>query len=394
MEEQTRAYLSARFGDHYAESSVPTPPAADRREWGYIPFSPGSTTMVRHRSLVELGRLEDFLARQAPRHVYYSAARYDDPDAGTMDAKGWRGADLVFDLDADHLPGVDPEADGLADMLETCKGALRRLLDLLVDDFGFHDHDVVFSGGRGYHVHVRDERVLELGREERREIVDYVLGADVNFDAIVRTETVAGEVGRETPADKRTLPTDGGWSRRVHDQLLDYVDDLLAMDDEDALEELTAFDGIGEGRAEAILRAARTNHDELAAGNVDVHGAFVGLAEKLAARTVATEHAPIDEPVTTDVNRLIRLPGSLHGGTGLRVTHIDRGDLDGFDPFEDAVPGSFRGDRITVDVRDGGPTPFTRADGTFTVEEGVSTVPERVGLFLMAHGRAEKGKEG
>ena len=397
MQEQTRAYLSARFGDYYAGARVPDPPAANRREWGYIPFSRGSTTMVRHRSLLDMGALGDFLEREAPRHVYYSAARYDDPDAGTMGAKGWLGADLVFDLDADHLPGVDPEAQGLGEMLATCKDALGRLLDLLADDFGFADYDVVFSGGRGYHVHVRDERLLELGRAERREIVDYVLGTDVDFETIVRTELVSGDTGRETPAPKKTLPTDGGWGGRVHRRLLALLEELAALDDDDALERLQAYDGIGQKSAETVLGAIRNNAGELRSGNVEPGGAGTSkIARALVAETVAAEHAPIDEPVTTDVNRLIRLPGSLHGGSGLRVTPIEEGDLAAFDPFEHAVPAPFRGDEIAVDVHDPGPTPFPdpSGDGTFTVQEGYNYVPEHVGVFLMARGRGEKGKEG
>jgi len=52
-------------------------------------------------------------------------------------------------------------------MLAECKQALLRLLDFLEDDFSFDDLTVVFSGGRGYHVHVRDESVRELDSEAR-----------------------------------------------------------------------------------------------------------------------------------------------------------------------------------------------------------------------------------
>ncbi|MFQ3284045.1 MAG: DNA primase small subunit, partial [Natronomonas sp.] len=131
MDGRTREYLKGRFGDYYRRTAVSPPPAGNEREWGYITWSSGGTTMVRHHSLLDIaggGDLGGFLAGERPRHVYFSAGRYDDPDAGTMGGKGWRGSDLVFDLDADHLPGVDPETTTYAEMLEECKGALRRLL--------------------------------------------------------------------------------------------------------------------------------------------------------------------------------------------------------------------------------------------------------------------------
>ncbi len=41
------------------------------------------------------------------------------------------------------------------------------------------------------------------------------------------------------------------------------------------------------------------------------------------------------------MKRLIRLPGSLHGKTGLKVVTLTRDQMDDFDPLRDAVPGSF-----------------------------------------------------
>jgi DNA primase small subunit len=394
MEERTRAYLRGRFGDHYRQASVTPPPAANEREWGFIPWTEGpGETMVRHRSLLDLGEIEDFLGRRKPRHVYFSAGRYDEPSASTMSDKGWRSSDLVFDLDADHLPSVVLGEDSYAEMLEKCKDALLRLLDFLEDDFGFEDLTVVFSGGRGYHVHVRDERIRHLERDARREIVDYVRGIGLEFDELVDEESVAGTAGRSSPAQKRTLSTEGGWSARAHRHMLAVVDELLAMEEADALDRLQEYDGIGEGKATAALTAARNNYDELERGNIDVHSAVYGIAKVLVQETVAAENAPIDEPVTTDTNRLIRLPGSLHGGSGLAVRRIERDDIDAFDPLVDAVPATFRDhDRdITVEVTDGGPVEL---DGeSITLEAGNQTVPEHVGVFLMARGRARKLQE-
>ncbi|MEF8808323.1 DNA primase small subunit PriS [Natronomonas sp.] len=393
MDGRTRDYLKGRFGDHYRRVAVPTPPAANEREWGYITWSDGGTTMVRHHSHLDLvggGDLEDFLAGERPRHVYFSAGRYDDPGASSMGQKGWRGSDLVFDLDADHLPGVDPEADSYAEMLSVCKDALLRLLDLLENDFAFDDMTVVFSGGRGYHVHVRDPGVLELSRAARREIVDYVLGEDVEFEDIVSTEAVAGSAGRKSPAQKRSLP-DGGWAGRTSERLNEFVDELLAMGEADALERLQGFEGIGEGKAKAALNAAQNNREEIERGNVDVHPAVHSIAKHLFQSVLEDGAAPIDEPVTTDINRLIRLPGSLHGGSGLKVTHIDRAAVEEFDPLVDAVPETFVGEEITVYVRED--VTVELQGESFRLTEGVASVPEYVGVFAMARGHATKAGE-
>ncbi|SFC49836.1 DNA primase small subunit [Halobiforma haloterrestris] len=391
MEERTRAYLRGRFRDHYRRTEITPPPAANEREWGFIPWTEGpDTTMVRHRSLLELGNLSEFLVRKRPRHVYFSAGRFRDPGAGSMNEKEWQSADLVFDLDADHLPTVTLGEDSYAEMLSKCKDALLRLLDFLEDDFAFEDTEIVFSGGRGYHVHVRDENVRDLEREHRREIVDYVRGIGLEFEELIETETVAG-LGRKTPTERRTLRVEGGWGRRIHRHFMDFVDELLAMEESAALERLQEFDGIGEGKAKATLNAARNNREGLEAGNVTVHTAVAQLAERFAEKAVKRDNAPIDEPVTTDTNRLIRLPGSLHGGSGLETVRLGRDELEDFDPLVDAVPDTFRGQEIAVDVTDGGEVEL--GGDSFTVPDGDQSLPEYVAVFLMTRGRAEKEKE-
>jgi len=391
MEERTRAYLRGRFGDHYGRTSVSPPPTPNEREWGHIPWTSGSgTTMVRHRSWLDVGDLEGFLERERPRHVYFSAGTYDDPGASSMRRKGWRGADLVFDLDADHLPGVDPEETTYSEMLEACKSELLDLLSILESDFGFEDLTVVFSGGRGYHVHVRDDGLSALDRGDRREIVEYVLADELDLDALFERELVAG-MGLENPTAKRTLSTTGGWGKRVRDNLLALVDDVRALGEDDAMERLQSYDGIGEGSASKLVTVFDRNYDQIRRGNVEVHGRFLTLARQVAAETFREESAPIDEPVTTDINRLIRLPGSLHGGTGLTVRRIPREQVDAFDPLVDAVPGTFTGQNINVDVQEPGTVELL--GDTFRLEAGAQSVPECVGIFAMARGRAEKARE-
>mgnify|MGYP000488734160 CR=1 FL=1 len=391
MQERTLAYLRGRFGDHYRRADIDVPPDADAREWGYVPWTAGpGETYVRHNALLDLGDLTEFLARERPKHVYFSAGRYDDPSATTMDGKGWHSSDLVFDLDADHLPSTT-QADSYAEMLATCKDALRRLLDFLEDDFGFDDLLVVFSGSRGYHVHVRDESIQQLNRDARREIVDYVRGIGLEFDALVEEETVGGEMGRESPATNRYLPTDGGWGERIHSRLYALMTEVRNLEEEAALERLQEFEGVGEKKAQTAHRFAQNRFVEIERGNLSAHNVFENLARQFAPVVVAEENAPIDEPVSTDTNRLIRLPGSLHGGSGLAVRPIPRADLDAFDPLVDAVPETFRGHDIAIEVTDGGTVQL--GGDSFTLPEGEHTVPEYLGVFLMTRGRAEKGQE-
>ena len=391
MDERTREYLAGRFGDHYRRATIANPPDAHTREWGYIPWETGGgTTMVRHRSLTELGSLADFLTQEQARHVYFSAGHYGDPGASRMGAKDWRGSDLIFDLDADHLPTVNPETDSFRAMLEACKEELFALLSFLEEDFGFGDPTVVFSGNRGYHVHIRSDDVTQLDRQARRDIVEYVRGEGVSVETVLHTSHVTG-AGRTTPAQTRRLDIDGGWSRRVHREVVAFVDELVAMDHEEALESLRSIEGIGAQRADALVTAIDDRRSELESGNVDIHPAMMRLLAELIDRAISRQSAAIDEPVTTDINRLIRLPGSLHGGSGLQVTELHREELGSFDPLVDPIPPTFRGHQIAIEVTS--PSTVELGENTRELSSGPVRLPEYAAIHLMARGVARKVPE-
>jgi len=372
MDDRTREYLKGRFGDYYRRASPALPRGREPPRVGPHPVDPGSgTTMLRHQSLYDLGDVDTFFADNAPRHAYFSAARYDDPGASTMSQKGWRSADLVFDLDADHLPGVDPDATSYPEMLAECKQALLRLLDFLEDDFSFDDLTVVFSGGRGYHVHVRDESVRELDSEARREVVDYVRAIDLDTEGLIRTVSERGTT-------KRVLRTEGGWGARVHEALIEYADDLREMDAEDARERLMELDGIGEGRAETILGAFDRNPRRGPRGQRRGRGPRRS-PPRLRARCARDRDRHRTDRRASHHRHAAAHPTSrtLHGGSGLVVTPIDRDDLDAFDPLRDAVPDRFVGREIRIE---------TDVDRTVElngervrVEPGRNTVPEFAG---------------
>ena len=392
MDDRTHAYVKGRFGDYYRGSVTPPefgdtggvvePRVPEDREWAYVVFSGG---MVRHKSLLDLGSLETWLADTKPQHVYYSSARYTRPQAAAMSEKGWKGADLIFDLDADHLRDAEPD-DTYAEMLSKCKDALLNLLTFIDEDLGFEDTLVVFSGGRGYHIHVYDDRVRELGSDARREIVDYVKGTGFRAELAFSNETVAGDHGRTSPAELRRLKG-GAWSDRIRDYVLEYADETAAMDDEEAVERLRGFDNVGEKTARTLLEVFRDRRDELASGNLDVAGGTRGFWETLLERAVEETSAETDEPVTTDTRRLIRLPGSLHGGTGLRVAPLERDEIDDFEPLCDAVVFSTREQTVVADE----PTTLEVGGRRFNIGAEEVTVPEYAAVFGMLRGDVRLG---
>ena len=157
--------------DYYMEANLYEPPHIEQREFGIIKKGGG---MWRHHAFNDVNKLRSFLIRHQPLHVYYSAAKYKRPSAkpyfiegiptSVREAKGFIEADLIFDIDNDHLatPTI-AEAAYHAD----------KLYWILRNTFALKDLMMKFSGSRGYHVHVHDTCVQNLNGHERALIAEY-----------------------------------------------------------------------------------------------------------------------------------------------------------------------------------------------------------------------------
>jgi len=87
-----------------------------------------------------------------------------------------------------------------------------------------------------------------------------------------------------------------------------------------------------------------------------------------------------DEPVTTDIKRLIRVPGSLHGKTGLKVVELSIDSFRNFEPLEQAV--AFGDGDVTVHLKE--PFSMTMRGVRHDLNAGRNTVPEHLAVFLIA----------
>jgi DNA primase small subunit len=403
----SREFVYKKFSDFYSNPStvIPTPTLLDQRELGFLLLK--ERIMLRHKSFVNINDLKLFLGDTVPSDVYHSCAYYENPLAD-MDKKGWLGADLVFDIDADHIPtscdklhdewacgkcgfsgkGVTPEACPVCESqkfniktwpcvvcLESAKTETAKLIDMLEKDFGFSDNEVhaFFSGHRGYHVHVENEAVKTLDTMARKEIVDYVTGIGLS---------VGGNEARGRSARRRSSRGfslhDFGWNRRLKLGMRKFILSATKEDLKNAgignystvlrSKELIVKRGIEEGRWSSVK------------------GVSVGTWRKLAEYVKDLESAKIDTVVTTDTHRLIRMDGTLHGKTGLKKVEFPAKHLEDFDPFKEAV--AFKEGAVKVIVSN---VPKFRLGGSVLgpYKNKTVEVPTAAAVLLICKGRAE-----
>jgi len=334
------AKVAHRFGQYYRHAPLWSPPRIRTREWMFIPF--GGAPPLRHKSFSDVEQVQRFLSERAMHSCFYSTAYWRRPHELKMADKLWQGADLIFDLDGDHLPGVtDKDFPGMLQVIQEQAWTLWN--DFLEPEFGFNEEylQVTFSGHRGFHLHYRDPRLFHLDSEARRELVSHIRGEGVD---------VQGGLARYHDTDAR------GWTERIRSGMDDMIVKLRHIhrgtEDghgqltrlESALQALQDREGITSQRsASAIKRLAElTDHDgriqRLKDGRFDVLGNYQGLFLNLLkadASVVLGNAGETDEVVTIDVRRQIRWPTSLHGKSGMRVSEfpLARLDPDGGRPY-------------------------------------------------------------
>ena len=322
MNDATKTWLKSAYKEYYFRGAdrIEFPDQVESREFGYIPFGGG---MVRHLSFKSEGEALAEILKQSPSSVYCSNGRYESPSR-PIDEKGWLGAELIFDIDATDIPtackrGHDlwycekchnsgklprPQKCGQCGgptvefhgTCETCLGAAKehalRVIGFLTDDFGVEREAIrlYFSGNRGFHLHVFDKRFDPLDSQARAEIAEYMRGSSLPL-----SQTIASTLRRRPP----TGPQGAGWTRRI----TGYVDERREK--------------------------------------------YGGTIQKLVSEAISSQRAMVDSSVTTDIHRVFRLAGTLHGDTGMAKARIE--SMEKFDPQEDPVVLSSKPVKVRAD---------------------------------------------
>ncbi|HLC69071.1 MAG TPA: DNA primase small subunit domain-containing protein, partial [Candidatus Bilamarchaeaceae archaeon] len=184
MNEKAKNQIVKIFSRYYAQARLEILQPAQRE------FGMGNIKKIDHRHMAFPGlkELQAYLANNPPLFVSHSTAYYRYPEATPIEKKEWLGADVVFDLDL-HAE----EKFGIYRRLDSVKqDTLRLMEEFLLRDFGLEKKDllVVFSGNRGYHVHIRHKDFLPIGSNERKELVDYIRGLGLNYEGFFTREEI------------------------------------------------------------------------------------------------------------------------------------------------------------------------------------------------------------
>ncbi|QGA54282.1 DNA primase small subunit PriS [Sulfolobus sp. E5-1-F] len=264
--------IKSFFRNYYLNAELGLPKDMELREFALQPF--GSDTYVRHLSFSSSEELRDYLVnKNLPLHLFYSSARYQLPSARDMEEKVWMGSDLLFDIDADHI----------------CK--LRSIRFCPVCGNTVASEKCEKDGVEAIEYVEMTSECIKRGLEEARNLVeilenDFGLKPKVYFSG----------------------------NRGFHVQVDCYGD--CALLDSDDRKEIAEY-------VMGIDVPSYPNGSENAPG-------WVGRKNR------GINGVTIDEQVTIDVKRLIRIPNSLHGKSGLIVKEVT--NLDDFEFNETLSP--------------------------------------------------------
>lgn len=358
---KNNTFLSRSFRAYYTERKEELAPVSSikRREFAFIPWN--KSIMIRHTGFNDIKMVRSYLKKNAPRHVYSSGALYEMPENTTMDKKDYQGCDLVIDIDVDHFytpckedhdiwtcKKCDNTGKGMIEKcpkcgslkietlnwicercLERAKDEIIKLLEnFVLDDFNIPRDQIhlAFSGHRGYHLKVENEKIRTLTSNERREIVDYVTGNNISFEVLGLKKVGQNIYG--------LLNNEFDWSGKIIDKIKDIIENYP---DDELRVLLERFD-LNRNVIKNFVNSKDFFYQTLTNNNRNIwnlEGFGITRWKKFLRGIVDQIGAEIDEPVTIDIHRLIRYPGTLHGKTGFEVQELSIEQLYDFHPLNE-----------------------------------------------------------
>ncbi len=279
------------------------------REFGFD--LDGSGPNCRYNQFMMAEQLEDFLKNKAPYSAYASVALYEKPSK----REDWLKAELVFDIDAKDLP-LKPCKCSAGEVCEKCIEEARvvaaGLADTLKNDLGLRNVNFVYSG-RGFHIRVFDDSVMQLGQSERSQVINYITGATVPPQMTMNlgySRVFRERAARAFERLDESKVTEVVKSKRVVQKIFSEREKILGIIKSGRIEDISNVEGVG-----------------------------LETMKKLLGQIAKLNSGLTDGKVTVDTKRILRLPSSLHTGVSMKCILVR--SLDSF-KLEDAVPKFMR----------------------------------------------------
>ena len=331
---QVQRFLGAWFERHYRACRLRVEEPG-QREWMRIELD-GTARRPLFYATSEHAAQE--AVRRPPLGLFSSLAFYDNAQSarGYSDLRAPEQADVALDIDC--KPGLQPDGDafeGLSDAFLAARRQAQAALGALRRDFRLQDDEVSlrFSGGKGYHLLLTSDRFRRLGKRGREELLACLRGVNVQSSLLF-----PGMGGLQLPR----MPPAGGASRQIWDALQALHSAARLPVTPVRLQRLVEYHAGIHGAAE-VLAALKD-----AASPAEVLQRHPKWWEALVECALHLSGPLVDGAVLMDLRRVIRVPGSINGKTGLLCRTLQLDQLSEFDPFAEANPFAATG---TVAVR-------------------------------------------
>lgn len=238
---------------------VISPDMFDHREFGFLFYKDDQQIFKRNTSFDSPRELLKYARMNVPQAIMVGGL-YDPPPRGKSITKlKWLGRELIFDLDLTDYDDIRDCGKGKEHVCKKCWPLIRDAAlfidEILREDFGFNKIVWVFSGRRGLHAWISDKEVMTLCEEARDTIVDWI----------------------SPKGEKIRRPF--YWQKR------------------------------------ALRIFGNMKHIDISSMSISTKQKIYRLWKERVLKRLPR----IDRKVTIDINRLLRMPGSIHPATGRLV---------------------------------------------------------------------------
>jgi DNA primase small subunit len=307
-----------------------------QREFSFtirVPFQKDEEVYLRYLSYSSKNEFKNDLIKKNPEKIDIGAvfsARPKTKNALRPGAFKPVERELVFDIDMTDYDAVRTCCSG-ADICNLCwkymTVAVKILHRALTEDFGFKNLLWVYSGRRGVHCWVCDEKARKLSEEARKAVVNYL---EVIKGGEKKEKKVYFPPGSLHPSIKKSLKVLEKYFSEIflEDQdILSYPDKekmfLNIMQDEKMRNELeTEFDGLNDSKDKwhTFVKYLANNPDK--------------KTQQLRNEIVFQYLYPrLDAQVSMHLNHLLKSPFCVHPKTGKVCVPFRAENADQFDPL-------------------------------------------------------------